>query len=95
MEFTPDTIRTRGSTTSELTTAHTDPECVLDQATVDVGFKNLSFKSALTEPAITTTKEMVPWFLKRIISWHIVMKANEELAGTFVESDSNSTYYSL
>lgn len=91
MKCTTDNARTARAKRFDLATALRDPERLLDRATVDVLAKNPSSETSLLEPAVTNNKETDPSFIERMMTAHTVTKAKENMAGTFVESDSDAT----
>lgn len=58
-----------------------------------MGAKSLSLETALPEPAVTTSKGRAPSFMEHVMAKHTVTKANEDMNGTIVESDSDAIDY--
>lgn len=62
---------------------------------MDVGTKNPLFEVVLQEPGVMISKEPAPSILERHNSAHTFKKANEDMYGTLVESESDATDYKL
>lgn len=95
MEFITNCDCTMLATRSRLASVHSDPECVLQRPTVDVGAKSTPFEFALLKPAVTTSMETALSSMGRVMALHTVPKANEDQPGNIVGSDSNATDYKL
>lgn len=65
----------------------------MHRAAPDVGNKSLSYERALLEPVATTAKakKADPSLMECILAAHTIIRDTEDIAGTVIESDSNST----
>lgn len=68
---------------------------MLPRVNVDVGAKALSIETVLLEPAVTISMETAPSFIKRVLAVHTAPKANEDMDGTVLRSESDATGYKL
>lgn len=87
--------RSTRATRSELAAALSDRECAVPRAKPNVGASSGSYKTALTEPAVTTGEEASPSFKEYELAVHTVIRVAEHMAGTVVESDSDDTKHEL
>lgn len=93
MGFTIGNAGTTQTTRSDLPTVLSDPERVLDQATVDVGLKTPSFETVGPELAVMTNKKTAPSFVERVMSVHTITMDSKYMAGNVVESDYDAPSY--
>lgn len=93
MEFTTNNPCTMHATSSDLDSVLNDPKCMMHRANGDVGTKSPYFETVLPETTVTTSKELAQLFMERIVCGNTVANANEDMTGTVVENDSDTTDY--
>lgn len=62
----------------------------MHRATPDGGAMSLSYDTVLLESDVMIDEEADPLFLERELNVHTATRATEDMAGTLVESDSDS-----
>lgn len=67
-----------------MVTTSSYPKGVLQRAFVDVGWKTVSFESALLEPSITIIRETGLSLMEWMMAAHTVTKAIKNMEGTGV-----------
>lgn len=86
MDFPFDNCCTTPTIKSYLATVLSGPESVVHCVNVDVAAKSSLIEMALLEPAVRTSKETIPSFLKGVMAKHTFGKS-KKAAITVVESD--------
>lgn len=92
MELTTHNPCTTRATRSDRALALRDPERVLRRATVDVVMKTWSFDTLLLETSATTSMETAPLSMERNMAEHRDTKVKNDMAGTVVDNDSDTTF---
>lgn len=64
-------------------------DCVMHQATPEVGARSLPYDTSLPEPVVTITKHAASLFMDPALAAHIFIQTAKDVTGTIVVSDSD------